>query len=449
MARFWRNGRPFRFILVCRHWYGVAISIPSLWSHIYFNGYYSPPLTVEHCPPPAPLHLNTDLWEHDGRHVTWWDTHCARLVSFHIRKARIYPSQSNHLLEVTKRPAPLLESLCVEDMEVYKSGAPSHPALELKQFRHLKRLTLCCDHLTRPELEEISTLTNLTHLFLKKILRTDIFHVLPGFSNSSFLEVLILEASYSGPATIDLSDAPIVCLPVLRHLETHHIRQLDFLDHLDIPSTTTIVSTLASINEAPMPDARLEPVQTLDVKFSPDTTMNLCFLSDTSVMIESDRRRNLLFPLLSTWFPNVTALDLRLLHHSDDDDSEARLMGGIIGWIGLKRLIFNETVDYFRLIDILDISGTWSVDPQFNDFKHEELEAPVCPILEEVVVWEVPADLESKYEGIKGRWKYREPGRYEIERPIPALTYTLVVRAQTLREIPYRPSFRWTETDRY
>jgi len=55
-----------------------------------------------------------------------------------------------------------------------------------------------------------------------------------------------------------------------------------------------------------------DDVQTLDVKATPSNRLSLCFLSDNSVMVESDKRRHILLPLLSTWFPNITTLDLRL-----------------------------------------------------------------------------------------------------------------------------------------
>jgi len=55
-----------------------------------------------------------------------------------------------------------------------------------------------------------------------------------------------------------------------------------------------------------------DDVQTLDVKATPSNRLSLCFLSDNSVMVESDKRRHILLPLLSRWFPNITTLDLRL-----------------------------------------------------------------------------------------------------------------------------------------
>ena len=401
------------------------------------------------------LHLNAVLWGYrtGEKYRTWWNAHCDRLVSLYIRRARVDVSLMNHLLEVMKRPAPLLESLSIEELEIYNDGDLPHPALELKQYRHLKRLTLDCGFLPRQELEDILSLTNLTHLFLK-LQEGDIFHVLFGFTNSPFLEVLILEAIEATESADGFSYAPVVCLPVLKHLETLYIRHLAFIDHLVVPSTTTIITTPPSTEEAPLSQARLDTMQTLDVKYTRRNTLSLCFLSDTSVMVESDMRRNVLLPLLSTWFPNIATLDVRLLSHSAGyGDMEGTLMCGIIGWIGLRRLIFNEIVDYFRLIDILDISGTWTFAPQLNDYREDGLTknmtAPISPLLQEVVVWEVPADFESEYEGVHGSWKYREPGRYEIERPQPALKYTLVVRAQTRSGIRFRPSFRWTETDRY
>ena len=266
--------------------------------------------------------------------------------------------------------------------------------------------------------------------------------------------MLILEAIEATGSADGFSYAPVVCLPVLKHLETLYIRHLAFIDHLVVPSTTTIITTPPSTEEAPLSQARLDTMQTLDVKYTRRNTLSLCFLSDTSVMVESDMRRNVLLPLLSTWFPNIATLDVRLLSHSAGyGDMESGLMCGLIGWIGLRRLIFNEIVDYSHLIDILDTSGTWSLAPQLNNYREDELTknmtAPISPLLQEVVVWEVPADFESEYEGAHGRWKYREPGRHEIKRPQPALTYTLVVRAQTRSGIRFRPSFRWTETDRY
>ena len=443
----WMTNFPFRFHLVCRHWYEVALSIPSLWSHIYSRTFRVPPsLTMDRCPPPAPLHLNIVF----RTGSVGWDVHWERLVSLHmILKQPLH--QPSDLLEMM-RPAPLLESLSIEDLVIWNHQNWSHPWFGLKQYCNLRRLTLDCSNLPRQELEEIPGLTKLTHLFLQKIKAEDIFPILSGFIDSSFLEVLILEANCD-EAAHDFSDAPIVCLPVLRHLETRYIPHLIFIEHLAIPLTTTIITTIQSTEEAPLPQERLDTVQTLDVKFTQRNPMSLCFLSDTSGMVESQRRRNVLLPLLSTWFPNVTTLDLRLLHNSANGDSEERLMYGIVGWTGLRRLVCNELVDYFRLIDILNMSGIRSSD---LDLDGDELVktlnkmAPICPLLQEVVVWEVPADFESEYEGVEGRWKYREPGRYEIVRPQPALAYTLVVRAQTYGSgIPSRPSFKWTETDRY
>jgi len=447
----WMTDCPLRFHLVCRHWYNVALSIPSLWSHIYTRD-LCPPLTMDRCPPPVPLHLNTVISQTASEGL---DAHWDRFVSVHmVLRQHIYIR--GHLFEVMRLgPAPLLESLSIQNLVILNHEDWPHPWLRLKRYRNLKRLTLDCSHLPPRELEEIPSLTNLTHLFLQNIETEEIFPVLAGFNNSSFLEVLILEANYS-ESDHDFSYTPIVCLPVLRHLETCYICNPTFIGHLDIPSTTTIITTPRLLEEAPLPQARLDTVQTLDVEFNPENQMCLCFLSDTSVMVESRQRRNLLFPLLSTWFPNVTTLDLRLLHRSVTGDSEGRLMCGIIGWVGLRRLIFNEIVDYFRLIGILNISGTWSSDLDLDNYGEDKLtktlndKAPICPVLQEVVVWEVPPDFESEYEGVKGRWKYREPGRYEIVRPQPGLTYTLDVRAQRYdSEIPCRPSFRWTETDRY
>ena len=443
--KLWTNNDPFRFHLVCRHWYKVALSIPSLWSHIYSRT-FRPPSTMGRCPPPAPLHLNAIF----RTGSVGWDAHWGRLVSLHmILKPRI--QTPGELLEMM-RPAPLLESLSIENLTIYDYQKWSHPWFGLKQYRNLRRLRLDCSHLPREELEEIRSLTNLTHLFLEKIKAEDIFPILSGFINSPFLEVLILEARYIGAAH-DFSSAPVVCLPVLRHLETYYIRHLTFIDHLDIPSTTTIIATLRSI-EAPLPRARLDAVQTLDVKFIAQNRMSLCFLSDTSVMVESDKRRHVLLPLLSKWFPNFKTLDLRLVHNSVNGDSEGRLMRGIIGWTGLRRLVFNKFVDYFRLISILNISDTRSSDMDIDNYGEDKLaktlndKASICPVLQEVVVWELPPDFESEYEGVKGRWKYRKPGRYEIVRPQPALAYTLDVRAQT-HGIPRRPTFKWIETDRY
>jgi len=131
-------------------------------------------------------------------------------------------------------------------------------------------------------------------------------------------------------------------------------------------------------------------------------------------------------------------------------------MCGIIEWTGLRTLIFDKHVDYFRVIGILNITGTRSSDLDSDTHGENKLvkalsdKAPICPLLEEVVVWEVPAEFGSEYEGVNGRWKYREPGRYEIARPQPALTYILDVRAQRHDSgIPRRPSFHWTETNRY
>jgi len=404
---------------------------------------------MDRCPPPTPLYLNTFF--RTGR--VGWDAHWDRLISLHmILKQRI--QAPGDLLEMM-RPAPLLESLSIEGLMIYNHQDWSHPWFGLKQYRTLKRLRLDCSQLPRQELEQIPSLTKLTHIFLQKIKAADIFHILSGFTNSSFLEVLILEAHYSD-ASHDFSYAPIICLPVLRHLETRYINHLSFIDHLNIPLTTTIITTLRSAKEAPLSQARQDTVRTLDVKATPGNRVSLCFSSDNSVMVESDKQRHIFLPLLSKWFPNITTLDLRLFHNSANGDPEGRLMSGIIGWTGLRRLIFNKIVDYFRVIGILNISGTWSSDLDLDNHGEDRLAktlndmAPICPLLEEVVVWEVPADFESEYEGIKGRWKYREPGRYEIVRPQPALTYTLDVRPQRhLSGILRRPSFKWTETDRY
>jgi len=447
--KLWMTDGPFRFHLVCRHWYKVALSMPSLWSHIYSRT-FCPPLTMCRCPRPTPLHLNT-MFQTGS---VGWDAYWDRLVSLHmVLKERIHTP--GELLEMM-RPAPLLESLSIVGLRIYNHQDWSHPWFGLKQYRNLKRLRLDCNFLPRQELEQIPTLTNLTHLFLQNIKAEEIFHILSGFTNSSFLEVLILEAHYSDAAHV-FSYAPIVCLPVLRHLETRYIHHLTFINHLDIPSTTTFITTPRSTKEAPLPQERLDTVQTLDVKATPRNQMSLCFLSDTSVMVESQKRRNELLPLLSTWFPNITTLDLRMLHDSVHGDSEGRLMCGIIGWTRLRRLIFNKLVDYFRVIGILNISGTRSSDLDLDNHGEDNKlakalndKAPICPVLQEVIVWEVPADFESEYEGVKGRWKYREPGKYEILRPQPALTYTLDVRAQRhYSGIPRRPSFKWTETDRY
>jgi len=404
---------------------------------------------MDRCPPPAPLHLHT-IFQTGS---VGWDARWDRLVSLHIiNKRRI--RTPGELLEMM-RPAPLLESLSIVGLMIYNHQDWPHPWLRIKQYCNLKRLRLDCNHLPRQELEQVLSLTKLTHLFLQNIKAEEIFPILSGFTNSSFLKVLILEAHYID-ASHDFSYAPIICLPVLRHLETRYIHHLTFIDHLDIPSTTTIITTLWSTEDVPLPQGRLDTVQTLDVKATPINGANLCFLPDTSVMVESDKRRHILLPLLSTWFPNITTLDLRMFHNSVHGDSEGRLMRGIIGWTGLRRLIFNKLVDYFRVIGILNISGTRSSDLDLENHGEDKLakalsdKAPICPLLQEVVVWEVPADFESEYEGVKGRWKYRKPGRYEIVRPQPALTYTLDVRAQRHDSgISRRPSFRWTETDRY
>jgi len=404
---------------------------------------------MDRCPPPTPLHLHT-IFQTGS---VGWDAHWDRLVSLHItNKQRI--RTPGELLEMT-RPAPLLESLSIVGLMISNRQDWPHPWLRIKQYRNLKRLRLDCNHLPRQELEQIPSLIKLTHLFLQNIKAEEIFPILSGFTNSSFLEVLILEVHYSN-VTHDFSYAPTVCLPVLRHLETRYIHHLTFTDHLDIPLTTTIITTLGSTEEAPLSQEKLDAVQTLDVKATPTYGVSLCFLPDTSVMVESDELRHILLPLLSTWFPNITTLDLRLFHNSIHGDSEGRLMRGIIGWTGLRRLIFNKLVDYFRVIGILNITDTRSSDLDSDNHGEDKLakalrdKAPICPLLQEVVVWEVPADFESEYEGVKGRWKYREPGKYEIVRPQPALTYTLDVRAQSHDSgIPRRPSFKWTETDRY
>ena len=398
---------------------------------------------MRRCPPPTPLHLNAIF--HTGS--VGWGAYWGRLVSVHVVLKE--PIRTPGELLEMMRPAPLLESLSIVSLRTYNHQAWSHPWFELKQYRNLKRLRLDCNFLPRQELEQIPSLTNLTHLFLQNIKRENIFHILSGFTNSSFLEVLILETLY-GDVADDFSNAPIICLPVMRHLETRYIHHLTFINHLEIPPTTTIITTPRSTEEAPLPQERLDTVQTLDVQATPRNKMSLCFLSDTSVMVESQKRRNELLPLLSTWFPNVTTLDLRLLHKSANGHSEGRLMYGIVGWTGLRRLVFNNFVDYFCLIDILNMSGLDMDEDEDELAKALNDKAPICPILQEVVVWEIPVDFESKYEGIKGRWKYREPGRYEIARPQSALTYTLDVRAQRHHSgIPRRPSFRWTETNRY
>ena len=445
----WTNNGPFTIHLVCRHWYNVALSMPSLWSHIYSRTFRQP-LTTDRCPSPAPLHLHT-IFQTGS---VGWDAHWDRLVSLHIiNKRRIHTP--GDLLEMM-RPAPLLESLSIVGLRVYNHQDWSHSCLRIKQYRNLKRLRLDCNHLPWQELEQIPSLIKLTHLFLQSIKAEEIFPILSGFTNSSFLEVLILEAQYSG-ASHDFSYAPIVCLPVLRHLETSCIHHLTFIDHLDIPSITTIITTLLSAEDAPLPQARLDTVQTLDVKATPNNRLSLCFLSDNSVMVESDKRRHVLLPLLSTWFPNITTLNLRLFHNNfSNGDPAGRLMCGIIEWTGLRTLIFDKHVDYFRVIGILNITGTRSSDLDSDTHGENKLvkalsdKAPICPLLEEVVVWEVPAEFGSEYEGVNGRWKYREPGRYEIARPQPALTYILDVRAQRHDSgIPRRPSFHWTETNRY
>jgi len=402
---------------------------------------------MDRCPPPAPLHLNT-IFQTGS---LGWDDHWGRLVSLHmIFKQHIHTPSD--LLEMM-RPAPLLESLSIVGLRIYNHQDWSYPWFGLKQHCNLKRLRLDCSHLPRQELEEIPSLPKLTHLFLQKIKAEDIFHVLSRFTDSSFLEVLILEAIYDEAGDHDFSGAPIVYLPVLRHLEISYIWDLAFVDHFAIPSTTTVITTFLLTEEAPLPQARLDTVQTLDIKFTSGQLSSLCLLSDNSVMIESARRRQELLPLLSTWFPNITTLDLRLSHTSTKGESEGRLMCGIVGWTGLRRLVFNKLVDYFCLIGILNMSGTWSLN---MDEDKDELantlnnKAPICPLLQEVVVWEVPAEFESEHEGVKGRWKYREPGRYEIARPQPALTYTLDVRAlRHYSGIPRRPSFKWTKADRY
>jgi len=403
----------------------------------------------DRCPSPAPLHLNTVFCPGS----VGWSAHWDRLISLHIiLKQRIHTL--GELLEMM-RPAPLLESLSIEKLAIHNYHKWSHLWFRLKQYPNLKRLRLDCSHLPWQKLEQTPSLINLTHLFLQKIRAEEIFSILLGLAGSSFLEVLILEVRRGGAAH-DFSCAPVVCLPVLRHLETRYIRHLTFIDHLNIPSTTTIIATLLSTKEAPLSRPRLNTVRTLDVRFTMKTRMSLCFLSDTSVMVESDKRRDVLLPLLSKWFPNITTLDLRLFHNSANGDSEGRLMCGIIGWTGLRRIIFNKFVDYFRLISILNISGIRSSDLDLGNHGEDKLvktlndKAPICPLLQEVVIWEVPSDFDSEYEGVNGRWKYREPGRYEIVRPQPALTYTLDVRTQRHHSgIPRRPSFRWIETNRY